>query len=282
MLCYLPKRSACVQNHYIAGDVRTAKKKRAYWAVEPRGTAIVFVHGWKGQAVGTWSDFERLLSASPQCSGCDLVFYAYDSLRQPTLISATDLYRYLSLMFKDPLQLINSDLEPDLERGSDFHYERIILIAHSLGAIICRQALLRAYRAKDAWPDQTELILFAPAHLGAPNIISFVTEVAGFLKVPLAIAAAKFWWPTVNEVREDSHTITDLAKRTTAALATGRADYLRARKVFFGKRERIVTVGDFCEDAPADSDSFPNKGHVGVCKPRDGFRAPLDEILRIL
>jgi pimeloyl-ACP methyl ester carboxylesterase len=271
-----------MQSHYISGDVRTAKGMRAYWAVEPQGTAILFVHGWKGQAVGTWSDFERLLSASPKCSSCDLIFYAYDSLRQQTLISATDLYRYLNLMFNWPLQLINKDLEPEAERGTDFYYKRIILVAHSLGAIICRQALLRAYTAHDRWPDKTELVLFAPAHLGAPNIISFITEVAGFFKVPLAIGAAKFWWPTINELREDSNTITDLAKKTAAALATGGANYLRARKVFFGKRERIVTVGNFCEDAPADSDSFPNKGHVGVCKPKDGFRAPLDEVLRIL
>jgi hypothetical protein len=269
-----------MQNHYIARNVRTTKKTRAYWAIKPGGTAILFVHGWKGKAVGTWSDFERLLSASPQCSGCDLIFYSYDSLRQQTLISATQLYRYLNLLFPRPLQLINKDLEPEVRRGNDFRYERIMLVAHSMGAIICRQALLRAYQADDWWPHQTELVLFAPAHLGAPNIVSFMTEVAGFLKVPFAIGAAKFWWPTINELKENSNTINDLAKRTAAALATGSADYLRARKVFFGERERIVTVGNFCEDAPIAS--FPNKGHVGVCKPKDSFRTPLDEVLRIL
>ena len=113
-----------------------------------------------------------------------------------------------------------------------------------------------------------------------PNIISFVTELAGFLVLPLALAAARFWWPTIDELEKGSTTLTDLATRTAAALATGNANYLRARKVIFGDRERIVTVGDFCDDAPAEF--MAQKGHTDVCKPNDEFSEPVEEILRLL
>jgi pimeloyl-ACP methyl ester carboxylesterase len=269
-----------MQNHYISGDIRTAKKMRTYWAVKPEGTAIIFVHGWKGEAVGTWSDFERLLSSSSACRGVDLIFYTYDSLREPTLASSADLYKYLKLLFKSPLQKINKDLIHSTHRQPQFHYDRILLIGHSLGAVICRQALLRAYQSGDKWPKKTELVLFAPAHLGAPNIISFATEIAGFLKIPILIAAAEFWLPTINELKENSSTLKELASGTALALASGKANYLRAKKVLFGKHERIVTVGNFCEDAPADF--FANKGHTDVCKPKDAFPEPLTEILGLL
>jgi hypothetical protein len=271
-----------MQNHFIAGDVRGPKATRAYWAIKPQGTAIIFVHGWKGQAVGTWSVFERMLSADTKCRGCDLVFYSYDSLKQPTLISAGDLYKYLKRLFIEPSSVVNKDVRWGFERGSSFQFSRVLLVAHSLGAVICRQALLRAYKTGDKWPEKTELVLFAPAHLGSTNIHSFVTEVAGLLKIPLAVAAAEFWWPTINELKEKSITLTALENQTAKALASGKADYLRAKKVFFGKKERIVTVGDFCEDEPFDSDLFPGKGHVAVCKPRDGFRTPFEEILKLL
>ena len=41
------------QNHEISGDLRNAKAKRAYWAMNPTGTVIIFAHGLMGEAVGT-------------------------------------------------------------------------------------------------------------------------------------------------------------------------------------------------------------------------------------
>jgi hypothetical protein len=66
-------RAAAQQSHEISGDLKNAKTKRAYWAVKPTGTVVIFVHGLMGEAVGTWSNFEGLLLKSDKCQGCDLV-----------------------------------------------------------------------------------------------------------------------------------------------------------------------------------------------------------------
>jgi hypothetical protein len=69
--------------------------------------------------------------------------------------------------------ITNPVLASVVARDKTFEYKRVILAAHSLGAVICRWALLFAHNKKKAgaadhgWVDRTAMVLFAPAHMGA-------------------------------------------------------------------------------------------------------------------
>ncbi len=77
--------------------------------MEPNGTAVIFVHGLMGEAVGTWSDFERLLLKSEKCAGRDLLFYPYNSADARTGANATLFYSYLGRLLKTPSAVVTED-----------------------------------------------------------------------------------------------------------------------------------------------------------------------------
>jgi pimeloyl-ACP methyl ester carboxylesterase len=269
-----------MQNHYISGDLGKPKKKRAYWAVRPTGTAVIFVHGLMGEAVGTWSNFEGLLLKSGKCQGCDLIFYKYNSTDAQVHSNSALLYEYLDELLTTPAAIVNKDAILGERRAPDFKYKKVILVAHSLGSIICRQALLEANTAKDDWREYIELVLFAPAHLGAMNIEDFVTEIASIFRAKWVVAGAKVRWPVLKDLRKGSDLLTELASGTQKAVVGGKADFLRAKKVVFGEFDRVVFVDNFCGDARLKV--FAGKDHRSVCKPNDTFLDPVKAVLEFL
>jgi Putative serine esterase (DUF676) len=269
-----------MQNHYISGDINKSKMRRAYWAFRPNGVVIIFVHGLLGEAVGTWSNFESLLLKSNKCQGCDIIFYKYNSTDDQTHASSKLFYGYLSELLTNPAKLINRDSMLLKRRGAHFQYTKVILIAHSLGSIICRQALLEAYSTEDNWRDLIDLVLFAPAHLGSRNISGFVEEFAAALGVNWIVTGAKLFWPTLGELERNSDTLQKLERETRKALRSRNAACLKAKRVVFGQSDKVVIIGDFCSDEKYKI--FAGKGHKDVCKPKDGFLEPLDVVLERL
>ena len=269
-----------MQNHYISGDISKLKERRAYWAIKPNGTVVIFVHGLMGEAVGAWSDFERMLLSTPKGAGCDLIFYKYNSTDAQTGASSRMLYNYLKALLTKPAAIVNKDLMLTDRRAANFEYKKVILVAHSLGSIICRQALLQASKSKDNWADLVQLILFAPAHLGATDIGGFASAVAAVFKANFVVSAAELKWPVLKELQQGSDTLKKLSHRTKKALVGGKAQFLRAKKVVFGELDGVVIIDDFCDDAPYDI--FDGKGHRDVCKPKDSFRSPLEAVLEFL
>jgi pimeloyl-ACP methyl ester carboxylesterase len=269
-----------MQNHYISGNLRKPKKKRAYWAIRPTGTAVIFVHGLMGEAVGTWSNFEGLLLRSSKCQGCDLIFYKYNSIEAQTHSSSALLYEYLDELLTTPAVIVNKDAILGERRATDFKYKKVILVAHSLGSIICRQALLEANTAKDDWRGCIELVLFAPAHLGATDIEDLVTEIASIFSAKWVVSGAKVRWPVLKDLRKGSDLLNKLASGTREAIEGGKADFLRAKKVVFGEFDRVVVIDNFCGDARLKV--FAGKGHRSVCKPNDTFLDPVKAVLEFL
>jgi pimeloyl-ACP methyl ester carboxylesterase len=165
-------------------------------------------------------------------------------------------------------------------RSGEFQYKKVVLVAHSMGAIICRQALLRANASRDTWGDLVQLVLFAPAHLGATDIAGFASAVAEVAKAKFIVSVAELKWPVLKELQQESDTLKKLSNRTKKAIVGGKAQYLRAKKVVFGELDKVVIVDEFCSDEPYDV--FEGKGHRDVCKPKASFRDPLDAVLEFL
>lgn len=275
------------QTHFIPKPLDRGRKSEAIWAIRPAGAAIVFVHGFGGEAVGTWNEFQKLLPRQDACAGHDLVFFGYDGLYTQANASADVLRRFLGELFDRPARLINPALDPSVRRPDDFAYRSVLLVAHSLGAVICRRALLNAGRQGEPWVSRTSMVLFAPAHMGATNVIELGAQVVGVIPGIGRLLAqwGKFKYKPLQDLEQGSQTLRQLEADTRTALAAGAA-HLVAREVLFGRDEEIVDSNRFCDDP--DGTYLPEqagrdeKDHTEVCKPGRRYLDPVTHVVRAL
>jgi hypothetical protein len=159
----------------------------------------------------------------------------------------------------------------------DFTYAKVVLLAHSLGAIVVRRALLEAVSKNRPWARKIDLILFAPAHLGA-NVLNLIAQthvLSGLLGFAL-----RYRYQTLTDLEPQSQTLAQLAAETRAALGSGPNAFLTARLVCFGDGDKVVDPNRFVQDP--DPDILLGKNHCDVCKPGFAFKQPFDLICHYL
>ena len=255
-----------------SGDVN------AVLSIVPPKTCIVFVHGYSGSSVDTWAEFDRMMPRENACKSVDLIFYGYDGLFAELAASSSIFASFLKPLAIRPMDLIG-DIPGAHDRGLDFGYKRILIVAHSLGAVITRWALLDLRDSGESWLDRIEMVLFSPAHKGA-RVKDLASEVlSGFSFAKLFNSWIRFQSPLVDQLTEGSAELKFLEGRTIAAInKDGRRPYLVPRAVIIAQYERIVSNIRFASDNPPLA--FANKGHIAVCKPSDAWRAPVDAVLQ--
>jgi pimeloyl-ACP methyl ester carboxylesterase len=283
------------QAHYMPRDLGWGRNSRVHWSIAPRGRAIVFVHGFGGAATSTWNQFAALLTGRSECAGDDLIFYGYDGLRSRARVSAIGLRDFLEVLFDRPAErLINPTLLPPecggRPRGALFAYEKVVLVAHSLGAVVCRQALLEAHYDRADWTEKVRLVLFAPAHMGA-NIVPLVSQALTTIPYLGGLAAPflKFRYQVLQDLEPGSTTLKMLLKETMKelerkkvrrAIARGEGHSLVASLVVLANPDPVVDPNHFGLDPGAKE--FPGKGHKEVCKPSSEFLHPVERLLEVL
>ncbi len=272
------------QTHYTPRPLKAGKDSRARWAVRPSGVAVVFVHGFGGSATATWDEFADRLPERPECIGHDLLFYGYDSLTVQAPVSAALLRKFLHALATDPVHSVMSgSLSINRSLSAAFRYHRIVILAHSLGAVIVREALVQAAsdKAMRPWIPLVRLALFAPAHCGA-RVTELAEEAMGAFKLSLlrlATSGFKAYAQVLKDLEEGSLMLRGLEQRTTALLNAGLTS-LRAEVVVQGEHDRIVNQTVFCSDPGPEVEL--GMGHTAVCKPSAAYQAPIDYVLPIL
>jgi pimeloyl-ACP methyl ester carboxylesterase len=99
---------------------------------EGNTVAIVFVHGFTGDVEKTWGEIPHLLHQQPELAGWDLVGFGYESGRR---------FDIVNLWSADAsLEEISTMLYTALDTP---RYERIALVAHSMGGLIVQRALVK-------------------------------------------------------------------------------------------------------------------------------------------
>ena len=142
--------------------------------------AVVFVHGFLGDAKGTWLNFQEMIDSCaqefPKWTRSDAFFFAYQSFQDSITDSAETLLKTVDILFPDPPKSLFNvkasipHLAPSLISFTLDHrvYNELVLIGHSEGAVIIRRAVCIAYKTEG--PDHkilnARLSLFAPAHFG--------------------------------------------------------------------------------------------------------------------
>lgn len=268
----------------IKGLANGGFESKAYWAAEPgaAGKAIVFVHGFKGEALSTWKAFNDILPARAECRDHDLIFYGHDGGRFHVEESAQYLYSFLGDLGASPRKVFDKSFTPSMQRPANFAYEKIVLVAHSLGAVLCRLALLTAYRKRDDWAQRTRLVLFAPAHNGT-DVANLLSSVITAFDTPIIKLGAvveslyKARYKGASDIETDSPVLEELKQKTEQALGTGKADYLKAVKVIWSLNDSVVVNKPFAEDA--DPENVP-LSHTKVCKPNTGYLDPVEFLIQ--
>ncbi len=169
-------------------------------------TAVVFVHGFLGHAIDTWASFQTQIDQVNEglswWATSDLYFFQYPSTEDSISMTASSLLAFLQDYLPTPgISLC----QQDARLGGDFaaslpepvalrtisDYQELVLVGHSQGAVVLRQAILFALEVSTSRPGETvhspfhefllnaRLCLFSPAHMGAQisGIAGLVTEI---------------------------------------------------------------------------------------------------------
>lgn len=252
-------------------------------------TAIVFFHGFLGDAHETWLNFQSMIDSQrskyPEWDRSDLFFVQYSSFRKSISSIASIVLQVVDHLFPvPPPTLFEIDVmvegvpENVIEMSLVKHeYKKLILVGHSEGGAALRRAVEVAYKDDTRVELRkklaiTELNLFAPAHLGF--------EPKGWLGACLSVSRIKAVAMTVLHlsrafVEMEAKTTLINTLNNTNAYADEAPTFkaLRAR-VLIGDDDDVVAHGEFKRDIVLDPPE-PNQDHASICKPRPGYPRPL-------
>ena len=258
----------------LRGNEKPDKDVQVLFAVRPNRKAVLFIHGFSGDAISTWSDFHIMLPGCEICRGHDLFFYGYDGLRAEMTASASLFRDFLDRLFRRTSALVNDNLPEAAQRPVDFEFAELVIVAHSLGAVIARRALLDATLLGLTWTSRIKLVLYAPAHKGASVATLALEAASSFAFTRFFSAFARFESPLIEQLKPDSPDLKSLLAETEQACRNGANPHLIARKVIIAEYESIVRNERFAGDPPPET--IPDTTHTSVCKPRKESHRALD------
>jgi triacylglycerol esterase/lipase EstA (alpha/beta hydrolase family) len=257
-------------NHFAVtslGDGRTQVIGSRF----PAKCCIVFVHGFNGKALDTWKGFDTLALQNAALEETDLIFFGYDGLRSNALASASFLFDLVDDALGAGRLLKPVKTVPPA-------YGKCVIAAHSLGAVVTRWVLLRAYHEKRLWLDKISYLLFAPAHCGGVVVDSVSELLDANVLTKLLGNAAKASLPLLNELAPDSTILKTLQEQTRAAIDAG-CSALRAKRVVIAEYEQVVS------NLPFPGDRYPtairDASHTTVCKPEQ-YRDVINFVVELL
>jgi triacylglycerol esterase/lipase EstA (alpha/beta hydrolase family) len=254
---------------------------QAMWSIRPSGHLVVFVHGFGGKALTTWSHFASLLSGDPAAAGCDVIFYGYDGLHTRAPISAGRLREFIQRLHDEPSMLPNLTLPSACVRDDTIPYSKITVVAHSLGAVIARQATWDGYRSGEAWASAVRLVLFAPAHAGA-SLVPLLRQVVPWWPVASVASIAQIfgYFAVAQDLEPGAAALVQLKEAVESGIKDHHWAGLVARLVAHADHDTVVNPVAFCSD---DAALIVLRGtHTSICKPNEAFQRPLAEVVRAL
>ncbi|WP_426536942.1 esterase/lipase family protein [Bradyrhizobium sp. McL0615] len=253
--------------------------------------AILFIHGFGGDAGRTWENFPQVAAMSSGASRADLFFLHYPSLTPQVPFCAAQLLSFLIDVTHDPVsRIINPSLPNSApKRAKEMRYRRIFIVAHSMGAVISRRAIMDLGQASDGFTDvemrKFTLLFFAPAHAGSsiPRLIA-----SGFnLNFPCAEligSLASVCFQSLRDLEVGSPFLVKLANdcRELREARTKRhapINHLRAL-VYHAQNDRVVSQNGFDQDPPFKP--IMNKNHRSICKPNESYCEPIEALHALL
>lgn len=241
--------------------------------------AVVFVHGWGGDGRMTWEHFPEILASLADAAQLDAFFVEYPSREHTVVFCAAKLRQFFYDLVDNPVEaILKKSLPTDAApRPLATRYERIVVVAHSMGAVISRRALLDLGLLGLPENDlkRFRLLFFAPAHCGS-NIARLISSGFGLDFLPgarLVGEVARWFMPSLSDLEPGSQTLTKLVTDARAERQVHKevAAYLCA-KVYHAQGDKVVEQNDFEGDCPLDP--VMRRDHRSICKPDNAYLIP--------
>jgi pimeloyl-ACP methyl ester carboxylesterase len=259
-------------------------------ATSGANAAVVFVHGWGGDAGGTWEDFQGNFRVLSEARTTDALFWGYPS-RTPTVAFCAAKFReFLADLLDAPApSILNPSLPPGAPpRDDGFRYSQITLCAHSMGAVIARRAMIdleREGKLGDPRPI-IRLLLFAPAHKGSnlPLMLASGFGLERLLPATLVGNFLRLYFRSLNDLAVGSDTLRRLeedcrALRVSLENKGEDVGHLEAL-VLHAENDHVVEQEPFDDDPPFTA--VMKQNHRSICKPDDSYREPLEVLRKLL
>ncbi|MHA3788365.1 esterase/lipase family protein [Flavobacterium hauense] len=256
--------------HYSPKFLREGINSTAFYSIANSKKLIIFVHGFSGVSLNTWNNFSEMIVYNKKFEKSDILFYGYDSFKGQVTDQSSDLYHFLDKHIPDSYNTI---------RKSISSYKKVIIIAHSLGAIVSRYALLKAIDENVDWKNKCKLMLFAPAHNGSriPNLL--MLSLPSFTKILGGLGL--YQYPVIDDLTPGSACLKKL-EQLVVKLQKKYKKVLTAH-VIEAHGDKVVHNGPFCYDKYSTISPIKNKSHTTVCKPiKYSYEEPIDELINLL
>ena len=242
---------------------------------------VVFVHGFRGNVLGSWMDFPDSYRMGDWWRESDLLFVGYDSLRETIAGVAGRLRTQLPRFYPQPPKSLVEAAGIPL-RDDVGYYESMIMVGHSLGGVVVRRAVVDAAQE---WIDRcaNDPRTPKPAILGA-QIRLFSPASAGFQAAGLlgVLKASPGWWglnmylrnsSAYSDLQPGSLVLAAIRSRTEQLVELDATKFsaLRARILWANPEDVVISERYDTDYVEAIAD---NVSHKSVCKPRDQYLTP--------
>jgi hypothetical protein len=255
--------------------------------------AVIFVHGYGGHPVKTFSRARDLIEVDDNWMHTDAYFVGYASTSDETMLSAAYLANFLRTIVPDPPATLFKAYAPSVQtwfelRETATKYKTVQIISHSLGAVITRAAILILIRNRIAAAgtavetldtdsafgvqSRADLCLFAPAQGGA-RLADLVGVASNIIGVRGLVNLYRGKSPTFQELEGGSLVLSSIMNDTNFyADRYPEIPALRAR-IAWAHHDSIVSAVPYrCDSTMTVLDT----DHMSVCKPHPKFRVPFD------
>ena len=197
--------------HRPARSLSTLDYVQLLPAVASPNEAIVFVHGYGGSAMRAWAHFETCLPGNPSAQRADLFFYGYDALHGELFASAVMLRNFLNSLLRTPETL----LDDAVSRPDGTYYDTLLIVAHSIGAVITRWAV--GFRPCK-WRFLGQIVVARSttllAHNGAFVVKLALAAFSGFRVLHLFAQTVHWASPLTDELSPHSECLSKLEQET--------------------------------------------------------------------
>ena len=215
--------------------------------------AVVFVHGFNGDAAMSWHEFQLLLTSDPRAEGWDCFSFGYKSIRRPIQAVAADLYATVA-------------------SAAFSRYEQIAFVVHSTGGLIVQVALLDH---EDIAARVAFIFFFAlPSHgFLAPKvaILNNLPIVGQLLRTSLLSQQLSLFEP-------GSPLLRNLSERWEAQFGQGAPFKYYS---IAGSRDNVVLLGNLI-GTRAEHRLVIDADHISIIKPTAAHRESVEIVLDVL
>jgi len=294
--------------HHLVAEIPGFEDSYGLISEDPAtAIAIVFVHGFWGDSYSTWQDTQILVDEFgqifPLFTESDLFFLEYDAARNFIGPSADKLHHFVDRLFPNPPASLFSEDVSAADWGSELHvgpvsirtgpyvYNSLILVGHSLGAVVVRQMILDVAtdfsEACSIAPDKkqeflaqrpvllADLRLMSPAHLGFRPVGLLG---AAFSLAPMAglLRGLLSFYRSFTELDPNSALLQSLRRRTEEISRSFPGLPALCAKSLFAQYDDLVIMDRY--DCDRRVQYVADRTHTTICKPLRMYLTPLEFI----